>query len=106
MESTSVQWIAASWETSMQRYFFHLRTAGGVEVTDEDGDELPDDVAAEVHAMDSIKQLVRGSSLDWAECSFEVHNDQNRHVMTVWFKEAAIRTLRTDHRSSPDDQHA
>ena len=89
----------------MARYFFHLRTAGGVEVTDEDGDELSDDRAAEAHAMASIKELLRGSSLDWTNCSYEVHDERNRHVMTVWFKEAAVRPLRT-HRSPPNDQHA
>ena len=91
----------------MARYFFHLRTAGGVEVTDEDGDELPDDAAAEAHAIYTIKQLARGSSLDWAECSFEVHNEQNRHVMTVWFKEAAVRLMPATHGATPpNDQHA
>ena len=81
----------------MTRYFFHLRTTDGVEVTDDDGDDLPDDAAAEAHAIEAIKQLVKGSSLDWAACSFEVHDEENRHVMTVWFKDAALRPVRISH---------
>ena len=90
----------------MPRYFFHLRTASGVEVTDDYGDELPDAQAAEDHAIASVKDMIKGSALDWSRASFEVYDDAGSHVVTVWFREAAARALRSNHRSPPDDQHA
>ncbi|MBM0204678.1 hypothetical protein JNW90_17540 [Micromonospora sp. STR1s_5] len=90
----------------MKRYFFHLRTAGGAEITDDFGDELPDAAAAEDHAIGSAKDIVKNSLLDWSRASFEVYDDTGSHVVTVWFREALAGALRSGHRSPPDDQHA
>ena len=89
----------------MARFFFHLRTADGAEITDDYGDELPDAGAAEEHAIASVKDIVKGSPLDWREASFEVHDESGRHVQTIWFREAAAAALTFRHRSPPDDQH-
>lgn len=89
----------------MSRYFFHFRSPQGEELTDDHGDELPDAQAAEEHAIASAKQLMFGSSLDFRKAAFEVY-ENDRHVVTVWFAEAALRPLRTDNRSPPDDRHA
>jgi hypothetical protein len=90
----------------MSRYYFHLRTGAGLELTDEEGDVLPDIAAVEEHAISSIKELVRGSGLDWSRCSYEIHDSENRHVMTVWFREAAAGTSRRKQRSPSGDHHA
>ena len=89
----------------MPRYFFHLCTAQGTEVTDEYGDELADDRAAEEHAILTVKDIVRSSALDWRRACFEVHDEAGRHVVTVWFTEAAATPVRSDHKGPPDDQH-
>ncbi|MBM0207497.1 hypothetical protein JNW90_34355 [Micromonospora sp. STR1s_5] len=69
----------------MIRYFFHLRTAAGIELTDVEGDELPDAVEAESHAVASARDLMQHSSLDWSCASFEVFDEKGYHVSTVWF---------------------
>jgi hypothetical protein len=89
----------------MARFYFHLRTAAGLEVTDEEGDDLPDHDAAERHAIGSAMDLMKGSKRDWRRTSFEVHDQQGRHVLTVWFREVAARPI-AGHRSPPNDQHA
>jgi hypothetical protein len=90
----------------MSRYYFHLRTGAGLELTDEEGDELPTLEAAEEQAGASIKELVRGSALDWAKCSYEIHDSENRHVVTVWFREAAAGMSSPRQRSPSGDYHA
>jgi hypothetical protein len=91
----------------MARYFFHLRRGNGDEVTDDYGDELPDDRAAEDYAIQSIKEIVKGSPLDWSKASFEVHDESGRHVMTAWFREAAVAPVTwRSRRAPPHDQHA
>ena len=90
----------------MARFFFHLRTADGAEITDHYGDELPDKEAAEEHAIASVKDIVKGSPLDWRRASFEVVDEGGRPVVTVWFGEAAAAALPADRRSPPDHQHA
>jgi hypothetical protein len=62
----------------MTRYFFHLRTGSGDEITDEHGDELQDDPAAAVYAVESIKEIVKGSPLDWGRASFEVYDESGQ----------------------------
>jgi hypothetical protein len=89
----------------MAHFYFHLRTAAGIELTDDEGDDLPDRDAAEQHAIQSAKDLMKASSLDWRRVSFEVYDDQSRHVVTVWFREVAGLAA-SGHRSPPDDQHA
>ena len=91
----------------MPRFFFHLRTAGGSEIPDDFGDELPDAEAAEERAVMSVKDLLKGSPLDWSRASFEIYDEHGRHVCTVWFREAAATPPSFVRRSSPpDDQHA
>ncbi len=90
----------------MARYFFHLRTPSGDEITDGYGDDLPDAQAAEDHAVASAQDLLRHSALNWLGASFEVHDEGNHHVVTVWFHEVASAGLRPGHRSPPDDKHA
>jgi hypothetical protein len=90
----------------MARYFFHLRTGDGTEITDEYGDELPDAKAAEEHATASVRDLLKGSPLDWGRASFEVYDEGGSHVVTVWFRETAAAPGPRGHRSPPDDQHA
>ncbi len=90
----------------MARFFFHLRSADGVEITDDYGDDLPDAQSAEEHAIASVKDIVRGSPLDWRRASFEVFDESGCHVVTVWFGEAAAAALPAVRRSPPDDQHA
>jgi hypothetical protein len=88
----------------MARYYFHFWTAAGLEVTDEEGDDLPDHDAAERHAIGSATDLMKGSKRDWRRTSFEVHDDRGRHVVTVWFREVVSRQ-NTGRRSPPHDQH-
>jgi hypothetical protein len=89
----------------MAHYYFHLRTAAGLELTDDEGDDLPGLDDAEQHAIESAKDLMKASSLDWRGASFEVYDDRGCHVVTVWFREVA-RLTDSGHRSSSDDQHA
>jgi hypothetical protein len=89
----------------MARFYFHLRTAAGVELTDDDGDDLPDRDAAEQHAIRSAEDLLKASTLDWGDASFEVYDETDRHVVTVWFKEVGNPDGAV-HRSPPDDRHA
>ena len=88
----------------MPRYYFHLRTGAGLELPDEEGDELLDLEAAEEHAVASIKELVRGAALDWSKCSYEIY-EGSRYVMTVWFTEAAARVPSVKRRQSSGDHH-
>ena len=85
----------------MARYFFHLRTADTTEITDEIGDELPDALAAEEHAIASAREIVKGSPLDWRKASFEVCDEDGRHVLTVWFSEASASAVTARHQSRP-----
>jgi hypothetical protein len=71
----------------MTRFFFNLRTAAGIELTDQEGDELLDAAAAEKHAVASASDLMRNSALDWSRASFEIYDDESRHVTTVSFGE-------------------
>lgn len=73
----------------MARYYFHLRTAAGLKVTDEYGDDLPDHDAAEHHAVGSAKDLMRASRRDWRQASFEIHDSDGQHVTAVWFRDVA-----------------
>jgi hypothetical protein len=85
----------------MPRYFFHLRTADTTEITDEIGDELPDALAAEEHAVASAREIVKGSPLDWRKACFEVCDEDGHHVVTVWFSEASASAVTPRHQSRP-----
>ena len=89
----------------MARFFFHLRTGNGTEITDDYGDELANTQAAEEHAIASVKDIVKGSLLDWRQAAFEVHDEAGRHVTTVWFREAAAAALGSSV-SASEGQHA
>lgn len=89
----------------MARFYFHLRTATGIELTDEEGDDLPNHDAAERHAIGAARDLMRESLLNWRRAAFEVYDHHGRHVVTVWFQDA-VTSPASGHRSPSNDQHA
>jgi hypothetical protein len=54
----------------------------------------------------SVKDLLKGSPLDWSRASFELYDGHGRHDCTVWFREAAATPPFVGRSSPPDDQHA
>ena len=77
----------------MPRYYLNLRYGQALDklAIDPEGDELPDDEAARQHALQAARDLVAGSRSfavrDWFVCSFEVEDEDARHVMTVPFSD-------------------
>ncbi|MCJ2077837.1 hypothetical protein MKK68_19690 [Methylobacterium sp. E-016] len=77
----------------MPRYYLNLRYGQGRDklATDPEGDELADDEAARQHALRAARDLVAGSRSfavrDWFICSFEIKDENARHVMTVPFSD-------------------
>ena len=77
----------------MPRYYLNLRYGQALDklAIDPEGDELPDDEAARQHALQAARDLVAGSRSfavrDWFVCSFEVEDEEARHVMTVPFSD-------------------
>ena len=77
----------------MPRYFFNIRHRAGPKglAVDEEGDELPDVNAAREHALNAARDLITRHQMsmirDWFVCSFEISDEEGRHVMTVPFSE-------------------
>lgn len=74
----------------MPRYYMNLRYRDRM-FTDDEGDELPDDVAARRYALESAQDLIRNARLDvirnWYDCSFEITDETSRMVVVVPFTE-------------------
>ena len=77
----------------MPRYFFNLRYGQGPDklVVDPEGDELVDDEAAHQHALQEARGLIAGprsfAVRDWFACSFEIEDENARHVLRVPFSD-------------------
>lgn len=77
----------------MPRYFFNMRYGPGLgkRTVDPEGDELADDETARQHALQIVRDLVAGppsfAVRDWFGCSFEVEDQNSRHVLTVPFSD-------------------
>ena len=77
----------------MTRYFFNLRYGLGPDklAIDPEGDELADVEAARQHALQEARGLIAGprsfAVRDWFVCSFEIEDENARHVLTVPFSE-------------------
>ena len=77
----------------MPRYFFNLRYGQGPDklAVDPEGNELADDEAARLHALQEARGLIAGprsfAVRDWFVCSFEIEDENARHVLTLPFSD-------------------
>jgi hypothetical protein len=77
----------------MPRYYLNLRYGQGLDklAVDPEGDELADDEAARQHALQEARGLIAGprsfAVRDWFVCSFEIEDENARHVLTVPFSD-------------------
>jgi len=77
----------------VSRYFLHLRFRDGIDglAVDEEGDELPNEVAQQAHVMETARDLQQtrfGAVRNWADCTFEVTDEAGHLVLTLPFTEA------------------
>ena len=77
----------------MPRYFFNIRHRPGPAglAVDEEGDELADVASAREHALSAARSMIAQDRLtmvrDWMVCSFEITDEQGRHVLTIPFSD-------------------
>jgi uncharacterized protein YqjF (DUF2071 family) len=72
------------------RYFFHLRYAPDKLAMDREGDEIADIGLVRQHAIRSARKIARTRShavRDWLNCSFEIDDHREQHVMRVPFSD-------------------
>jgi hypothetical protein len=80
----------------MPRYYLNLRYGQGLDklAVDPEGDELADDEAARQHALQEARGLIAGprsfAVRDWFVCSFEIEDENARHVLTVPFSDLVL----------------
>ncbi len=77
----------------MPRYFFHVRKPGGT-VQDLEGIGLPSETAARTEAIKAARDIMAEhihKGLDVSGWSFEIADEDGRHVTTVPFSEAIRR---------------
>ncbi len=75
---------------TLPRYYFHVRHRSRF-FPDEEGEELPGEVAMRLHAIETARDLLRVPSTtipDWLECTLEVSDEAGRTVLTLPFSEA------------------
>ena len=77
----------------MPRYFFNLRHRPGPAglAVDEEGDELAGVSEVREHALHVARESIARDRLamirDWLVCSFEITDEQGKHVLTVPFSD-------------------
>lgn len=77
----------------MPRYFMNLRYRPGPKglSVDEEGDELADETMVREHVLRVARETIARDRLtlvrDWFDCSFEITDEEGRHVMTVPFSD-------------------
>lgn len=77
----------------MPRYFFNVRHRSGPAglALDEEGDDLPDVKAAREHALSVARTMISRDRLtmirEWMVCSFEITDEESRHVLIVPFSD-------------------
>ena len=77
----------------MPRYFMNLRHRPGPNglSVDEEGDELANVNAVREHALSVAQKMIARDRLtmipDWMVCSFEITDEEGRHVLTLPFSD-------------------
>ena len=70
----------------MPRYHFHIRSAGGALIKDEEGVHLPDIDAAREEARfaaESFGADTERGGYDYSGCTFEIVSEDGRETITV-----------------------
>jgi hypothetical protein len=70
----------------MPRYYFHIRSAGGALIKDEEGVHLPDVAAAREEARlaaESFSSDTERGGYDYSGCRFEIVSEDGRESITV-----------------------